>query len=132
MTLKEKVIVETYTGYCMVTGEDREALYKYWAELMGRPVYTHNLASKEIQEELREKSKADFITLCQGKTGMTVIEWLTALNGAIDKALPVAEKHSCKCNKCDTYNSIWDARRLVVQNDIVYCWHCGQAHRLEG
>ena len=65
MTLREKVIVETYTGICMVTGEEREEIYKYWAELMGRPVYTHELASKEIQEELKAKSKDDFIALCK-------------------------------------------------------------------
>ena len=60
MTLREKVIVETYTGVCIVTGADREELYKYWAALMGRPLYTHELASKEIQEELKEKSKVAF------------------------------------------------------------------------
>lgn len=65
MILRERVIVETYTGVCMVTGEEREELYKYWAALMGRPVYTHELASKEIQEQLKEKSKADFIELCR-------------------------------------------------------------------
>ena len=65
MTLKERVIVETYTGICMVTGEDREELHKYWAELMGRPIFTHELASKEIQEELQAKSKDDFIALCR-------------------------------------------------------------------
>ena len=27
MTLKERVIVEAYTGYCMTTGEEREELY---------------------------------------------------------------------------------------------------------
>lgn len=29
MTLKEKAIVETYTGICMLTGDDRMEVYKY-------------------------------------------------------------------------------------------------------
>lgn len=64
MTLKERVIVETYTGFCMTTGEERNEFYKYIAELMGRPVYTMELADKEIQRQLKEKSLDDFKALC--------------------------------------------------------------------
>ena len=64
MTLKERVIVETYTGYCMTAHTERDEVYKYMAEIMGRPVFTHELASKEIQDQLKEKAKADFIALC--------------------------------------------------------------------
>lgn len=131
MTLKERVIVETYTGICMTSGEERDEVYKYMAEIMGRPVFTHELASKEVQEQLKERSKADFVAVCQGKTSPTEIDCLKLIDKALSNALPVVEKPSCKCNKCDTYNSIWNARRMVVPNDTVYCWHCGQAHRLE-
>lgn len=66
MTLRERVIVETYTGVCMVTGDERNEVYKYMAELMGRPVFTHELADRNIQEKLKELSKPDFINLCRG------------------------------------------------------------------
>lgn len=72
MTLKERVIVETYTGVCMVTGDERNEVYKYMAELMGRPVFTHELASKEIQEKLKELSKPDFIKLCENDIEGTI------------------------------------------------------------
>lgn len=64
MTLRERVIVEAYTGYCMTTGEDRDAFNKYVAKIMGRPIYTHELADENIQNEIHDKSKADFIKLC--------------------------------------------------------------------
>lgn len=64
MTLRERVIVEAYTGYCMTTGEDRNAFNKYVAEIMGRPIFTHELADENIQNEIHDKSKADFIKLC--------------------------------------------------------------------
>lgn len=67
MTLKEKIIVETYTGVCMVIGKERNEVYKYVAELMGRPVFTHELADRNIQERLKELSKPDFIKLCRGE-----------------------------------------------------------------
>lgn len=67
MTLEERVIVETYTGYCMTSGDERNAVYKYMEKLLGRPVYTHELARKSVVNKLQEKSKADFIELCKGK-----------------------------------------------------------------
>lgn len=67
MTLKERVIVEAYTGYCMTTGEEREELYKYIANAMGRPIFSHELADEEILIELHDKVKPDFIRLCRGE-----------------------------------------------------------------
>lgn len=66
MTLRERVIVETYTGICMTSPEERNEVYKYMAQIMGRPVFTHELADRSIQEQLQEKSKPDFIALCAG------------------------------------------------------------------
>lgn len=65
MTLKERVIVEAYTGYCMTIGEEREELYKYIANAMGRPIFSHELADEEIISELHDKVKPDFIRLCR-------------------------------------------------------------------
>lgn len=78
MTLKERVVVEVYTGICMVTGNDRDEVYKYMAEIMGRPVYSHELADKKIMKELREKSRDDFVKLCQaGNTNADRIRSMT-------------------------------------------------------
>lgn len=33
----------------------------------------------------------------------------------------------CTCPFCYTQNEIWKKRRNIAPNDIVYCWHCGQA-----
>jgi len=65
MTLRECAIIEAYTGICMCAGERRKEFYKYAAEIMGRPVYTHEFADKKIQNEITEKSKPDFIKLCK-------------------------------------------------------------------
>lgn len=65
MTLIERIIVETYTGYCMTSGEERDEVYKYMEKLLGRPVFTHMLADDNIVKELKEKAKDDFISLCK-------------------------------------------------------------------
>ena len=65
MTEKEKVIVSAYTGYLMC---DFEKVHKYIEEILGRTVWTHEMAKETIQDEIREKSKADFIKLCESET----------------------------------------------------------------
>ena len=51
----------------MTSGDERNVVYKYMQKLLGRPVYTHELAQKSVMKKLHEKSKADFIELCKGK-----------------------------------------------------------------
>lgn len=63
MTDREKAIVEAYTGIVMLTGEKLNIFYKYVADLMGRPVYTHELPA--LAEEIKKRSRDDFIALCR-------------------------------------------------------------------
>ena len=37
----------------------------------------------------------------------------------------------CTCPSCGTYNETVKKRRNTVNQDIVYCWHCGQAMEIE-
>ena len=67
MTDKEKAIVMAYTGTSMLAGEKLDIFYRYIADLMGRPIFTHELADKKIWDELKEKSREDFINLCRGE-----------------------------------------------------------------
>lgn len=62
MTHKERLIISAYTGYLMV---DFSELHKFIEETLDRPVWTYELASKEIFVELREKLKDKFLDLCE-------------------------------------------------------------------
>lgn len=65
MTKQECAIVMAYTGTVMLTGDNLTIYYKYLNDIMGRPVYTHELAFKEIQKQIKEKSMDDFLKLCR-------------------------------------------------------------------
>lgn len=65
MTDKEKAIVMAYTGVAMLTGDKFSIFHKYIEELLNRPVFTHELASEEVWNEIKEKSKNDFLKLCR-------------------------------------------------------------------
>lgn len=65
MTQKEKAICELVTGICFCAGDQRGAVYKYAAELLGRPVYTHELYV--MADKLKELAMPDFKAMCKKK-----------------------------------------------------------------
>lgn len=68
MTKQEAAVIETYTGVCMLTGDDTGLRYRYAESLLGHPVMTHDFADKETMDKLTELSKPDFIEICRNLT----------------------------------------------------------------
>ena len=66
MTDREKAIVMAYTGVAMLTGEKINIFHKYVEDICGRPIWTHELANANVINEIKEKSKPDFLRLCEG------------------------------------------------------------------
>lgn len=64
MTDAEKAIVMAYTGYAMLAGDKLGLFYGYVQQLMGRPVWTHELAQDETAREIQERARPDFLKLC--------------------------------------------------------------------
>ena len=65
MTDREKAIVMAYTGVTMLSGEKFSIFHKYIEDIMERPVFTHELAIELVWKQIKEKSRADFIKLCE-------------------------------------------------------------------
>ena len=63
MTDKEKAIVMAYTGTCMLKEDKFNIFHKYVEDLMGRPIFTHEMGF--FADEIKEKAKEDFIRLCE-------------------------------------------------------------------
>ena len=61
MTKQEKIVISAYTGVLMCDISD---LRKYIEKILGRPVYSHELADDNVCEEIKAKSKADFLDIC--------------------------------------------------------------------
>lgn len=57
MTKREGAIISAFTGILIGKFSDT---HKYIEELLDRPLFTHELASLGMREELKEKSKEDF------------------------------------------------------------------------
>ena len=63
MTKREAVVIETYTGIVMLTGDDRKYIYEYAEKFLGFPISTHEFPKYE--DKLKELSKPDFIKICR-------------------------------------------------------------------
>lgn len=66
MTHREKVIISAFTGVLMCDFND---VHEYIEKLLGRPVWTHQLADEKIWNEIKEASKSDFIAICKAEEG---------------------------------------------------------------
>lgn len=69
MTIAECAVVMAYTGDCTLTGDRLDAFYEYIANLMGRPVYSHELADPALWAELRKRALPDFVAMCRAAAG---------------------------------------------------------------
>lgn len=64
MTDKEKAVVMAFTGVTMLTGDKFSIFHKYVEDIMGRPVFTHEMGDREIARKIKEKALPDFLKIC--------------------------------------------------------------------
>lgn len=64
LTREQAAIVGAYTGYLAGPFEE---MHEYIEKIMGRPVFTHEMASEEVADQIREKAKQDFLAIVRGK-----------------------------------------------------------------
>lgn len=104
MTDREKAIVMAYTGACMLTGDKFQVFHKYVEEIMGRPVQTIEMGF--IADEIKEKSKADFMKLCADEN---LNEWIP-----VSERLPETDNK----NEINGYNVLlWVANKTHPERE---------------
>lgn len=61
MTKHEATVITAFTGITCGSFSD---FHEYVERLLERPVWTHEFASKELCETIKEKARADFLEIC--------------------------------------------------------------------
>jgi hypothetical protein len=61
LTKEQAAVIGAYTGIACGPFSD---IQEYVEKLLERPVFTHEFASKELSNEIKRKSKPDFLSLC--------------------------------------------------------------------
>ena len=62
LSKEQAAIIGAYTG--VLCGPFSE-LHEYIEQILGRPVWTHELADKKTNEKIKAAAKPDFLTLCR-------------------------------------------------------------------
>lgn len=60
MTKEEAAIIGAFTG--ILVGEFAD-LHEYIERIMERPVFTHELGTERVWEEIKERARGDFLRL---------------------------------------------------------------------
>lgn len=68
LTPEQAAIISAYTGYLI--GNFAE-MHEYVEKVMGRPVWTHEMGSQVIADQIREASRADFLALNPAAAAVT-------------------------------------------------------------
>lgn len=63
MNTREAAIVAAYTG--VLIGEFSD-MHEYIEEIMERPVWTHEMADKNVIKDIKARSKGDFLSIKVG------------------------------------------------------------------
>ena len=80
MTDREKAVFMAYSGIVTLTGDKLGVYYDYVSELMGRPIYTHEMPM--LADEIRRAAKKDFISICREDGGTIINPFVeVCLNG---------------------------------------------------
>lgn len=64
MTKEESAIISAYTGIGF-GGRLFSEFHKYIEKLLGRSVWTHELANRDLWRQIKKLSKADFLKLAE-------------------------------------------------------------------
>lgn len=64
MTDREKIVVTAYTGIFMLPEQKIDLYFEYLEEIMGRRISIYDLQFKEVSDQIKERSKAEFLEIC--------------------------------------------------------------------
>lgn len=116
MTKQEAAIIMAFTGNTMLTGDDFSIFHKYIENKLKRPVWTHELGSDVVWEQIKEASKEDFINLCKSLKNETNAQW------ELVRYDPDYLVFSGTCTGCKQKHESTDN-----VGKLPFCPHCGAA-----
>lgn len=122
MTDREKAIVMAYTGVCMLKEDEFKIFHKYVEEVIGRPVYTHELG--ELREKIREASKEDFLKLCKEDTGKEehMEKWIPV------KTRPLTDEEKDVCG--ENWSFIYDCELPDDEQEVLITTNMGSVEQV--
>lgn len=94
MTKYEGIVLSAYTGFVLT--KDFSDVHKFCEKLLDRPVFTHELATETVQNEIRKKCKPLIEKIVQEQTDSAYINYLIG-----DATRPVGNGNKIIAHVCN-------------------------------
>ena len=113
MTREEAILLSAYTGFLLV--QDFSDVHKFCEDTLGRPIWTHEFADKDVQKEIQDKLRPQIMKLIQSTNALRPVS-----REQVEKVWKGCEK----CNGAGEYSRY--AENLTKTLLAKYCPHCGR------
>lgn len=113
MTREEAILLSAYTGFLLV--QDFSDVHKFCEDALGRPIWTHEFADKDVQKEIQNKLRPQIMKLIQS-------------TNALDK--PRERGWPSDCRKCSLYDQEKGCTGRSVDSNKPMC-HCMSRKRYD-
>ena len=113
MTREEAILLSAYTGFLLV--QDFSDVHKFCEDTLGRPIWTHEFADKDVQKEIQNKLRPQIMKLIYSTNALRPVS-----RERVEKVWRGCEK----CNGAGEYSRY--AENLTKTLLAKYCPHCGR------
>ena len=117
MTREEAILLSAYTGFLLAP--DFSQVHKFCEDTLGRPIWTHEFADRDVQNEIREKLRPKIMELIQHPTALRgpTREMVERMRGEWQSIHGLSEYY---CSRCGEEFEIHSYDKEKYQ----FCPHC--------
>ena len=119
MTREEAILLSAYTGFLLV--QDFSDVHKFCEDTLGRPIWTHEFADKDVQKEIQNKLRPQIMKLIQSTNALRPVSREQVEKVCKGEWIVQQDEHKeyiKKCSKCGfPISGWWGADK--------FCANCG-------
>ena len=125
MTREEAILLSAYTGFLLAP--DFSQVHKFCEDILGRPIWTHEFADRDVQKEIREKLRPQIMELVQNISALRPVS-----RERVERMFPgcpycdIAKANSNIYNKALWVKEAETRKWTLAGKSLQYCPICGR------
>ena len=131
MTREEAILLSAYTGFLLV--QDFSDVHKFCEDTLGRPIWTHEFADKDVQKEIQDKLRPQIMKLVQSTNTLRSVSreqvekvWKGEWTGDNDEKVGTIDGSPIKSSTCSVCGN-WLVGSDEYDCSGHFCPACGRA-----
>ena len=131
MTREEAILLSAYTGFLLV--QDFSDVHKFCEDTLGRPIWTHEFADKDVQKEIQDKLRPQIMKLIYSTNALRPVSreqvekaWKGEWIGDNDEKVGTIDGSPIKSSTCSVCGN-WLVGSDEYDCSGHFCPACGRA-----